>query len=104
VRNFGLLSKAPARLAGIRFPDPVDRQEEQTERDAVASDSASENRHATVHDRLNAVSYAEDRACIHGEDAARLSHGSLLRFSVSEDFRVARDEVTAVQRRVNDTV
>ena len=49
-------------------------REVQTEKGAVANDSASLTPGVTVHDRLTAVLYPEKRARIHGEDAVRLPH------------------------------
>ena len=46
----------------------------QTKKGAVADDSASTAPAVTVHNRLTAGLYPENRARIHGEDAVRLPH------------------------------
>ena len=46
----------------------------QTKKGAVANDSALAAPAVTVHDRLTAGLYPENRARIHGEDAVRLPH------------------------------
>jgi hypothetical protein len=66
-------------------------QELQTQKGAVANDSASLGQDVTEHDRPTAVTYAEQRACIHGEDAARVPHGLSRNPLTFEVTRVSRN-------------
>ena len=62
----------------------------QTKKGAVANDSALAAPAVTVHDRLAAGLYPENRARIHGEDAVRLPHELLPSPLTFEETRLSR--------------
>jgi hypothetical protein len=76
----------------------------QTKKGAVANDSASTAPVVTVHDRLAAGLYPENRARIHGEDAVRLPHElSPKSIDLREDQAIP-DEVNGPKRHGHDRV
>jgi hypothetical protein len=91
VRNGHPLEDARTACGLFDFRGSAGDQELQTEKGAVANDSASLGPDVTKHDRLTAVTYPEQRARIHGEDAARVPHGLSRNPLTFEVTRVSRN-------------
>jgi hypothetical protein len=70
-----ILSKEPARLAGIRMHPGITNEElAGKQKGTAANDDALPVPRAMVHARLTAVAYVEDGAHVHGLDGAYPQH------------------------------